>query len=82
MSETKEAVRVGISCGDLNGIGIEVVLKTFEDARMFGDLVPVLYAPVKAVSHHRKALGIGNNIFNGHVSSVKNHLIETSFLFR
>lgn len=58
MNDTNEPVRVGISCGDLNGIGIEVILKTFEDARMFGDLIPVLYAPGKAVSHHRKALAL------------------------
>jgi 4-hydroxythreonine-4-phosphate dehydrogenase len=54
--ETRPLIRVGISCGDLNGIGIEVVLKTFEDARMLGDVVPVLYASAKAVSLHRKAL--------------------------
>ncbi len=56
MSDTNTPIRVGISCGDLNGIGIEVILKTFEDARMFSDLIPVLYAPTKAVSYHRKAL--------------------------
>ena len=31
-------LRVGISCADLNGIGIEVVLKCFEDSRMLADL--------------------------------------------
>ena len=35
-------VRVGISCGDLNGIGLEVILKTFEDPRMMLDLTPIL----------------------------------------
>ncbi len=57
MSEQeRKVVRVGISCGDLNGIGIEVVLKTFQDARMMQDLVPILYASNKTVSFHRKAL--------------------------
>lgn len=45
---------MGISCGDLNGIGLEVVLKTFEDPRMLQDLTPVLYCGAKAVSFHRK----------------------------
>lgn len=49
-------LRVGISCGDLNGIGIEVVLKCFEDSRMLADLTPVLYASAHTVSHHRKLL--------------------------
>lgn len=56
MSESRQPVRVGISCGDLNGVGIEVVLKCFEDPRMLADLTPVLYASAKAVSHYRKLL--------------------------
>ncbi|HQW04698.1 MAG TPA: 4-hydroxythreonine-4-phosphate dehydrogenase PdxA [Flavobacteriales bacterium] len=56
MSENRTPLRVGISCGDLNGIGIEVVLKCFEDNRMLADIIPVLYASAHAVSHHRKAL--------------------------
>ena len=58
MSSERRPVRVGISCGDLQGIGIEVVLKTFEDARMLQELTPVLYASAKAVSLHRKQLGL------------------------
>lgn len=52
----RSPLRVGISCGDLNGIGIEVVLKCFEDSRMHADITPVLYASAHAVSHHRKTL--------------------------
>lgn len=56
MSETRPPVRVGISCGDLNGIGLEVVLKCFEDTRILQDITPVLYASAHTVSFHRKAL--------------------------
>lgn len=56
MSEQNHALRVGISCGDLNGIGLEVVLRCFEDTRMLSDITAVLYCSAKAVSHHRKAL--------------------------
>ncbi len=49
-------LRIGISCGDLHGIGIEVVLKCFEDTRMLTDITPVLYASAQVVSHHRKLL--------------------------
>lgn len=49
-------LRVGISCGDLHGVGIEVVLKCFEDARMLADITPILYASSQTVSHHRKVL--------------------------
>jgi 4-hydroxythreonine-4-phosphate dehydrogenase len=49
---------VGISIGDLNGIGIEVILKTFQDRRMLDFCTPVLFGATKAISFHKKALGI------------------------
>tara|TARA_R110002126_G_scaffold142037_1_gene287482 strand:+ start:717 stop:1751 length:1035 start_codon:yes stop_codon:yes gene_type:complete len=49
---------VGISIGDLNGIGIEVILKTFEDKRMLEFCTPVLFGATKTISYHKKALGI------------------------
>lgn len=55
MPETR-TLRIGISCGDLNGIGIETVLKCMEDTRMVQDATIILYASAHAVSHHRKAL--------------------------
>jgi 4-hydroxythreonine-4-phosphate dehydrogenase len=64
MSENK-TLRVGISCGDLNGIGLEVVLKTFEDTRVMQDITPILYASSHAVSHHRKVLGLEEVQFHG-----------------
>jgi 4-hydroxythreonine-4-phosphate dehydrogenase len=45
---------VGISIGDLNGIGSEVVLKTFEDARMLEFCTPVIFANVKILSAIKK----------------------------
>ena len=76
MSESK-TMKVGISCGDLNGIGLEVVLKAFEDNRMHQDITPVLYCGVKAVSHHRKALGLDDVQFLG-VKSV-NDIVPRKF---
>lgn len=64
MSETK-TLRVGISCGDLNGIGLEVILKTFEDNRMMQDITPIVYASSHVVSHHRKVLGLDEVQFHG-----------------
>ncbi|MFN3875580.1 MAG: 4-hydroxythreonine-4-phosphate dehydrogenase PdxA [Flavobacteriales bacterium] len=58
MSEQRPPLRVAISCGDLNGIGIEVVLKCFEDPRMLANHAPLLYAPAKAVTQWRKLLRI------------------------
>lgn len=57
-------IKLGISIGDLNGIGCEVALKTFEDARMLDFCTPVLFASNKTVSHQKKILSINAN-FNG-----------------
>lgn len=38
---------VGISIGDLNGIGSEIILKTFEDSRMLELCTPVIFAGTK-----------------------------------
>lgn len=50
-----ENIIVGISIGDLNGIGSEVVLKTFEDSRMLELCTPVIFANVKVLSFVRKS---------------------------
>ena len=47
---------VGISIGDLNGIGPEVVLKTFEDTRMLELCTPVIFANVKVLSFIKKTM--------------------------
>ena len=39
----KDKIVVGISLGDVNGVGIEVILKTFEDKRMLEFCTPVLF---------------------------------------
>ncbi|MBP6374512.1 MAG: 4-hydroxythreonine-4-phosphate dehydrogenase PdxA [Flavobacterium sp.] len=51
-----ENILVGISIGDLNGIGSEVVLKTFEDTRMLELCTPVIFANVKLLSFIKKTI--------------------------
>ncbi len=52
---------VGITQGDINGIGYEVIMKTFMDARMFEFCTPVVYGSPKVAAYHRKALNINFN---------------------
>ena len=56
--DKSDKIIVGISIGDLNGIGIEVILKTFEDKRMLEFCTPVLFGATKVISFHKKALDI------------------------
>jgi 4-hydroxythreonine-4-phosphate dehydrogenase len=57
-----ENIIVGISIGDLNGIGSEVVLKTFEDARMLELCTPVIFANVKQLSFIKRNLNSEINL--------------------
>lgn len=47
---------IGISCGDLNGIGIELIIKTFSDNRILDHCTPVIFASNKAINFYRKAI--------------------------
>lgn len=58
----QEKITVGISIGDLNGIGSEVVLKTFEDSRMLEFCTPVIFASVKLMSFFKKTYELGVNL--------------------
>jgi len=51
MERTKPII--GITTGDLNGIGMEVLIKTFEDERMLNSCIPILYGSSKSLSYHR-----------------------------
>lgn len=52
----KQNIRVGITQGDINGIGYEIIFKTFANAEMFEICTPVLYGSPKLAAYHRKAL--------------------------
>ncbi|MER3463811.1 MAG: 4-hydroxythreonine-4-phosphate dehydrogenase PdxA [Chitinophagaceae bacterium] len=47
---------IGISCGDLNGIGIELIIKTFSDNRILEQLTPVIFASNKVINFYRKSI--------------------------
>lgn len=51
-------LKIAISCGDLNGIGIETLIKTFEDKRMFDFCTPILYANEKVIATLQEILSM------------------------
>jgi 4-hydroxythreonine-4-phosphate dehydrogenase len=57
MTEQKKII-LGVSIGDLNGIGSEVVLKTFQDSRMLELCTPVLYASSKTINQLIRHYGL------------------------
>ncbi len=51
-----QTIRVGISIGDLNGIGAEVTLKALKDPLLLLDCTPIIYATTKVLAFHKKNL--------------------------
>lgn len=49
-------VKIGISGGDINSISHEIILKSFEDQRMYQFVTPIVYSSAKVMSYHKKAL--------------------------
>jgi 4-hydroxythreonine-4-phosphate dehydrogenase len=56
-------IRVGLSVGDFNGIGLEIILKSLSDARLYEHCVPVIYGSSKLVTYHLKHLKIEDIAF-------------------
>ncbi|MCU6769267.1 4-hydroxythreonine-4-phosphate dehydrogenase PdxA [Barnesiella propionica] len=57
-------IKVGITQGDINGIGYEVILKTLSDPRIVELCTPVVYGSAKVAAYHRKALDMAPVNFN------------------
>ena len=54
MDARDRKIKVGISIGDPNGVGIEIILKIFQDKRMFDFFTPIVFASTKLLSAQRK----------------------------
>lgn len=64
MGSEEKRIKIGISCGDLNGVGHEVVIKSCLDPRISELVTIVLYSHPTVAAQHRKALEIKDFSFN------------------
>lgn len=53
-----DKARIGISIGDINGIGLEVVLKTLSNTDIVNFCIPVIYGSAKVISYHKNIVNI------------------------
>ncbi|MDE6199929.1 MAG: 4-hydroxythreonine-4-phosphate dehydrogenase PdxA [Muribaculaceae bacterium] len=56
--EGNSNIKIGITHGDINGIGYEVILKMLDDNRILELCTPVIYGSAKIAAFYRKALGM------------------------
>lgn len=59
-----DKIKVGISIGDINGIGMEIIIKTFADKNANFDFIPVVYGSSKVASFYRKMMEITDFSFH------------------
>lgn len=57
----RNKIRVGITQGDINGVGYEVIFKTFSDPAMLELCTPIIYGSPKVAAYHRKAMELQAN---------------------
>jgi 4-hydroxythreonine-4-phosphate dehydrogenase len=48
-------LKIGITQGDINGIGYEVILKTLSDPRVISNITPIIYGSPKVLAYYKKA---------------------------
>ena len=56
-------IRVGITQGDINGIGYEVILKALSDPRLYEEQAVIVYGSPKVAAYHKKALELNTVSF-------------------
>jgi len=60
----KKGPVIGISVGDVNGIGIELIIKTFSDSRIIDLCTPIIFASNKVINFYRKLMPEVNINYN------------------
>lgn len=56
--KTSSLPRIGLTQGDINGIGYEVILKVLCDSRIFEAFTPIVYGQSKVFSYYKKNFGM------------------------
>ena len=57
-------LKIGISIGDVNGIGLEIIIKTLADAAIYNYCTPIVYGQTKVASFYRKTTEVAELNFN------------------
>lgn len=57
-------IKVGISVGDVNGIGLEVIIKTLSESKVYDYCTPIVYGHTKVASFYRRLSNTSEFVFN------------------
>jgi 4-hydroxythreonine-4-phosphate dehydrogenase len=59
-----EKLKIGISIGDVNGIGLEIIIKTLADSKILDYCTPIVYGHTKVASFYRRSADVAELNFN------------------
>lgn len=59
-----DKIKIGISQGDINGVGYEVIMKALDDKRVLEMCTPIVYGSPKVAAYHKKAIDLESFQFN------------------
>ena len=59
-----EKLKIGISIGDVNGIGLEIIIKTLSDSKIYDYCTPIVYGHTKVASFYRRISDVNEFNFN------------------
>ncbi len=62
--KTMEKIKIGITCGDINSISLEVILKALNNESVLKNIIPIIYGNVKIASYHKNIVQLENLSFN------------------
>jgi 4-hydroxythreonine-4-phosphate dehydrogenase len=65
----EQKIRIGITHGDINGVGYEVILKTLADNRLLDFCTPVVYGSSRIASFYRKTISSLENVSLNNISN-------------
>ena len=63
-------IKIGISVGDVNGIGPEIIIKAFADKRVLSNVTPIIYGSKKIFTEQHNLLEL-NNVTINYISSTQ-----------
>ena len=74
----EKKIRIGITQGDTNGVGYEVIMKCFTSNDILELCAPIIYGSSKILNYHRKALGVQTTQINvtRNAGSIKEHQLN------
>ena len=80
MKKVSDKIKVAISCGDINGVGLEIIIKSFLDTRMFELCTPLVYGNSVVSKTYRKEIGIQDFSFNFIQNHQKTHTKKVNLI--